>query len=110
MNKRAVLVLSVQLLTLFYTLATPAEVISHYYCFLLESLDNGAICKIMLEMKLLTEDDLVHSALMYSDYQKNAFLIDHLLVTGTVSILKFCTLLQNTENQHEIGNMLVNGM
>ena len=90
-------------------LATPAEVIGHYYCFLLSNLDSSTICQIMLELKLLTEEELVYSAKMCSEYQKNAFLVDHLLVTGTHSIFEFCRLLQNTENQKEVGYMLVNG-
>ena len=63
----------------------------------------------MLDMKLLTEKDLVHSAKMSSDYQRNALLLDHLLVTSTASIVEFCRLLQNAENQQDIGDMLVNG-
>ena len=90
-------------------LATPAEVIGHYYCFLLENLDDSVISQLMLEIKLLTEDDLVHCAKIFSDHQKNAFLIDHLLAMGTASIVEFCHLLQNTENVREIGIMLVNG-
>ena len=63
----------------------------------------------MLEMELLTEKDLVYSAKMYSDYQKNAFLLDRLLVTNTANIAEFCHLLQNTESQQDIGDMLING-
>ena len=85
------------------------EVIGHYYCFLLENLDSSVICQLMLEMKLLTEDDLVHCAKMFSDHQKNVFLMDHLLTAGTISIVGFCHLLQNTESQQEIGTMLANG-
>ena len=63
----------------------------------------------MLDMKLLTEKDLVHSAKMGSDYQRNALLLDHLLITSTASIIEFCHLLQNAENQQGIGDMLING-
>ena len=63
----------------------------------------------MLEMKLLSEKDLVHSAKMYSDYQKNAFLVNRLLVTETTSIVEFCHLLKGKENQPELGEMLING-
>ena len=83
--------------------------ISHYYCFLLENIDSSVIFQLMLEIKLLTEDDLVHCAKMCSDHLKNAFLIDHLLAMGTASIVEFCHLLRNTENLQEIGTMLVNG-
>ena len=94
---------------LFYITATPAEVINHYYCFLLENLDSSTICQIMLKMKLLTEKDLLHAAKMYSDYQKNAFLVDRLLVTSTSGIVEFCHLLQTTQSQQEIGFKLVHG-
>ena len=83
--------------------------IDHYYCFLLENLDGNVIYQIMFEMKLLTEGDLVHYTKMCSDYQKNAFLMDHLLAVGSAKIVEFCHLLQNTENQEKIGAMLVNG-
>ena len=83
--------------------------ISRYYCFLLENIDGSVISQLMLETKLLTEDDLVHCAKMCSDYQKNAFLMDHLLAMGTASIVEFCHLLRNTENLQEIGTMLVTG-
>ena len=96
-------------LIFFYALATPAEVIDHYYCFLLENLNGSVICQLMLEMKLLNKGDLIHYTKMYSEYQKNAFLMDHLLTVGTASIFEFCHLLQNIENQEEIGTMLVNG-
>ena len=75
---------------------------------MLENLDSSIIYQLMLEMKLLTEDDLVHCAKLCSDHQKNAFLMDHLLVAGTTNIVGFCHLLQSTENQ-EIGTMLTNG-
>ena len=97
------------LLIFFHTLATPTEVISHYYCLLLENLDGSVISHLMLDIRLLTEDDLVHCAKLCSDHQKNAFLMDHLLAMGTASIVEFCHLLQNTENLQEIGTMLVNG-
>jgi len=90
-------------------LATPAEVIGHYYCFLSNNLDNSVVCQIMLSLELLTEEDLVHSAIMYSDCQKNAFLLDKLLVTGTTRIVEFCNLLQSKENQQELEHMLVKG-
>jgi len=63
----------------------------------------------MLELKLITEEDLKHSARMYSSYQKNAFLLDHLLATDKAGIVEFCRLLQNTANQQEVGHMLVDG-
>ena len=88
-------------------LARPAEVIDHYYCFLSNNLDNSVMCQIMLELKLLNEKDLVQCAKMYSDYQKNAFLLDQLLVTDTASIVGFCHMLQNGKNQ-ELGHMLMN--
>lgn len=62
----------------------------------------------MLEMKLLAEKDLVHSAKMCSDHQRNAFLLDRLLITSTASIVEFCRLLQNAEDQQDIGDMLIN--
>ena len=83
--------------------------IGHYYWFLLETLDGNVISRLMLDIKLLTEDDLVHCAKMCSDHQKNAFLMDHLLAMGTTSIVEFCHLLLNTEDLQEIGTMLVNG-
>ena len=83
--------------------------IGHYYCFLLENVDSSVICQLMLEMKLLTKDDLVHCAKMCSDHKKNAFLMDCLLAARTISIVGFCHLLQNTESQQEIGTMLANG-
>ncbi len=96
-------------INILYTLANPAEVIGHYYCFLLENLDSSVICQLMLEMKLLTEDDLVHCAKMCSEHQKNTFLMDHLLAAGTTRIVGFCHLLQDTENHQEIGTILTNG-
>lgn len=91
-------------------LATPAEVIGHYYCFLSNNLDNSVVCKIMLELKVVNEEYLIHCAKLHSDYQKNAFLLDQLLVTNKFSnIFEFCRLLHNTDNQQELGYMLVNG-
>ena len=90
-------------------LATPAEVIGHYYCYLLNGLDNSVVCQIILELRILDEN-LIHCAKLYSDYQKNAFLLDQLLVTNKSSkIFEFSRLLHNTENQQELGYMLVNG-
>ena len=62
----------------------------------------------MCKLELISEEDLVNSSRMCSDYQQNAFLLDQLLVTSLATIVEFCHELQNTENQ-EIGNMLVNG-
>jgi len=63
----------------------------------------------MLSLELLAEEDLGHFSKIYSDYQKNAFLLDKLLVTGTTRIVEFCNLLQSKENQQELGHMLVKG-
>ena len=56
--------------------------IGHYYWFLLETLDGNVISRLMLDIKLLTEDDLVHCAKMCTDHQKNAFL-NKLIVYAT---------------------------
>ena len=92
-------------------LATPAEVIGHYYCLLLDNLDNSVVSKIMLKLKLVNEEDLINCAKLHSEYQKNAFLLDQLLVTNNNSsnIFEFCRLLYNESDQQEIGYMLVNG-
>ena len=64
----------------------------------------------MLELKVVNEEDLIHCAKLHSEYQKNAFLLDQLLVTKNSSnIFEFCHLLHNTDNQQELGYMLVNG-
>ena len=91
-------------------LVNAVEVISHYYCFLLENLDNNVVCQIMLELKLLSNKDLIHCAKMYSDYQKNTYLLNKLLVVQTDSVIvHFCHLLQKAKNQQELGYKLVNG-
>ena len=63
----------------------------------------------MLELELISEKDMENSAKMYSDCKRNAFLLDQLLVADTASILKFCSFLQSTETQKDIGDMLVKG-
>ena len=83
--------------------------IDHYYYFLTESLDNNTICQTLLKLKLMTEGDLVDSAKIYSEYQRNSFLLDKLLTSDESNIIEFCHELQNTENNQEIGKMLVNG-
>ena len=92
-----------------FVLATPVDVIDHYYCFLADNLDGSNICQTMLELKLITEEHLEDSAKMCSDYQNNSLLLDQLLISDTSSIVKFCHMLQNTETEQEIGKMLVNG-
>ena len=94
---------------IYNILATPAEVISHYYCFLADNLNNSVVCQVMLELKLLTERDLMHCAKMYSDHQQNAYLLDRLLVTGTASIDDFCRKLRSTKSEQEVGSILVAG-
>ena len=85
--------------------------IGHYYFVLLNSLDHSVICQIMLELQLLNEEDLVYCATytLYNDYQKNVFLLDHLLVSDTASIVKFRQMLQNMKFQEELGDLLANG-
>ena len=92
-------------------LATPAEVIDHYYCFLADSLSNDFFCQIMSSLKLLREIDEVTFSTLPSEYQRNTLLLDHLLVSDTTSISSFCYTLRDAENQHvqQIGYMLVNG-
>ena len=91
----------------FLVLATPAEVIDHYYCFLSNNLDNSILCQNMLKLELINEEDLMVSAKMYSDYKKNAFLLDQLMVADSAGIIKFCYLLLT--NHQDVGHMLVNG-
>ena len=90
-------------------LATPAEVINHYYYFLTESLDYDTICQVMLKLELITERDVIDSAKMYSEYRKKSFLLDRLLISDTTSIVEFCHMLQSTKSKQEIGKMLVYG-
>ena len=95
---------------MFLALATPAEVIDHYYCFLSNNLDNSIISQNMLKLELISEEDVMISAKMYCDYKKNAFLLDQLLVADSASIIKFCYLLKNgAPNNQNIGHVLVNG-
>ena len=63
----------------------------------------------MLKLELMTKRDLVDSTKMYSEYQRNSFLLDQLLTSDASNIIEFCYELQNTENRQEIGKMLVNG-
>ena len=91
----------------FLVLATPAEVIDHYYCFLSNNLDNSILCQNMLKLELINEEDLMVAAKMYSDYKKNAFLLDQLMVADSAGIIKFCYLLLT--NHQDVGHMLVNG-
>ena len=83
--------------------------IDHYYYFLMENLDNSTICHTMLKLELITEIDVIDSAKMYSEYQKNSFLLDQLLISDALSIIEFCRMIQDTENKQDIGKMLVNG-
>ena len=87
-------------------LATPAEVISHYYCFLSDQLDSNVLCQIMHTLKLLNEEDLTK---LNSEYQKNTFLLDCLLGANSTTIREFCQALCETENCREIGTMLLSG-
>jgi len=91
-------------------LATPAEVIDHYYCFLADNLNNDTFSQIMSSLKLLKEDDKVIFSMVASEYKKNTVLLDHLLVSDTTTIFEFCNFLQDMESHQDIGQMLVNGM
>lgn len=82
--------------------------IDHYYCFLLDKLDNSEAGKIMLESELLADRDLEY-AKTHSDYQQSRFLLDQLLNAGKANIVGFCHMLQDVESQQELGHMLVNG-
>ena len=99
----------VLLIYIDFVIATPAEVIDHYYHFLMENLDNNIICQTMLKLELITELDVMDSATMYSEYQKNSFLLDQLLVSDASNITEFCHMLQNTESKQDIGKILVDG-
>ena len=92
-----------------FVLATPAEVVDHYYHFLTDNLDNNIICQTMLKLELITERDVIDAAKMYSEYQKNSFLLDQLLISDTSNIVEFFRILQSIENKQEIGKMLMNG-
>ena len=75
----------------------------------MDNLDNNTICETMLKLELITEGDVMDSAKMYSEYQKNSFLLDQLLTSDASSIVEFCCMLQSTQNKQEIGKMLLNG-
>ena len=89
--------------------ATSAEVVDHYYHLLASNFDNSVICQTMLKLEVITEECQINSAKMYSDYQKNAYLLDQLLIKDTSRIVEFCHSLQSAENEREIGIILVNG-
>ena len=90
-----------------FVLATPAEVIDHYYCFLADNLDSSIIRQTMHKVKVISEKDIVISTTMCSEYQKNAFLLNHLLIADTASIIAFCHSLEEKDKQ--LGHMLVTG-
>ena len=91
-------------------LATPAYVIDHYYCFLADNLSNDVFCQIMLSLKLVNEEDHMIHSMAPSEYQRNTLLLDHLLVSGAADIERFCSILQDSKGQQQIGYMLMNGM
>ena len=74
-----------------------------------EHLDNDTICQTMLKLELITEREVIDSARMYSEYQKNSYLLDQLMISDASNIVEFCCMLKNTESKQEIGKMLVNG-
>ena len=75
----------------------------------MDNLDNNTICQVMLKLQLITERDVMDSATMYSEYQKNSFLLDQLLTLYTSNIVEFCHVLQSMEDKQEIGKMLLDG-
>ena len=75
----------------------------------MDNLDNNTICQVMLKLELITERDVMDSAKMYSEYQKNSFLLDQLLTSYTSNIVEFCHVLQSMEDKQEIGKMLLDG-
>ena len=91
-------------------IATPAEVIDHYYCFLADSLSNDIFCQIISSLKLLKEDDQVTLTVLASEYQRNSLLLNHLLASDATIVSRFCHILQDTATQTDIGHMLVDGM
>ena len=93
-------------------IATPAEVIDHYFCFLADSFNNDTFCQIpiMSSLKLLKEDNQATLTVVASEYQRNSLLLNHLLASDAASISRFCHILQDTATQADIGHMLVNGM
>ena len=94
---------------LYSALATPAEVINHYYCFLSDNLDNNVVCQMMHTLKLLNEEDTKILATLNSEYQKNTFLLNRLIVTDSNIIKEFCQALCDTENYQKLGAMLISG-
>ena len=97
------------ILLVFTFTATPAEVFGHYFFVLSDDLHHSVICEIMLELKILNEEELAYCDKLHSDYHKSVFLLDRMLVTDTVSIVQFCQLLQNENHHKEVGHMLLNG-
>ena len=91
-------------------LATHAEIIDYYYCFLAINLSNGILCQVMFSLKLVKEEDDVTLSMAPSEYQRNTLLLDHLLVSDATSIQGLCYALQDTKHYQDIGIMLVNGM
>ena len=90
-------------------LATPVEVVNHYYCFLADNLSNDVFCQILSSLRLLMEGDQVALSVATSEYQRNTLLLNQLLVSDTTSIIKFCHTLQDTKSHEQIGYILVNG-
>lgn len=77
--------------------------IDHYYHFLSGNLDNNVICQTMLKLELMSEEDLVDSAKIYSNYQKNAFLLDQLLVTDASNIVSFAVYYKMQKMNKKLG-------
>lgn len=64
----------------------------------------------MSSSKMIKEDDKGILTTVPTEYQKNALLLDYLLGLDTANISRFCHILQDIENQQEIGRVLINGM
>ena len=91
-------------------LATPAEVVDHYYCFLAVSLKYDVFCQIMSSLQLMSEEDKEHLSVVASEYHKNISLLNSLVVSDSASISRLCSILEDTEGQQDIDHTLVNGM
>lgn len=91
---------------LFIVVASPSQVISHYYTYLESHMDADTIVHLMQCRHLLTDEyyEVIISA--PNDMKMNCLLLQHVKEMNTTQFLEFCSILKSIDSMQPIGEVL----
>ena len=92
-----------------FSLDTSKCIIDHFNHYLCTKMDANLVVQEMLPQKLLNDEEVENLMNAASDYQKNCLLFEKIRLMDIQALELFCKVLQSSDSQKHIADVLING-